>query len=658
LASRSLAGFSAMFALPVEDPELARSQIAAFSTQLPLLYFILMANAALLSATHLHTAPMLLTLILPGLLGTLCMTRAVFWLRQANKIVSAEQAIRQLRMTVRLVPFMGLGFAGWAISLYPYGDAYARCQVAFYMAITVITCIFSLMNLRSAAFLLTGFVVAPFTLFFGLSGQPVLMAIAGNLVLVTGGMIYILQRNYRDFAALVASQRELLLRQADTQRLSDENYRLANLDSLTQLPNRRRFLADLDAALERARRDTSRMALALIDMDGFKGVNDVHGHGAGDRLLREVGERLLGIAGLDVSVARLGGDEFGVILSGNPDAAGLARFGAALCINLHGPYLLPDIKADVCASAGIAAFPDDGDSVKELFERADYALYTAKEKRTGQAVIFSSDHEAVIRRDSMVDHALRQADFGREFWLAYQPIVEAGSLRTLGFEALARWSCPGYGDVGPDVFVPAAERLRVIGRLSEALLQNALAGAKGLPAPLRIAFNLSAQDVTTPDTVASLRRIILASGIPPERIDLEITETAVMRDFGLAAEALSILRQTGARITLDDFGTGFSSLSHVHRLKPDKIKIDRSFVADIHASGMARDIVRTVVDLCNTLRLDCVVEGVETEAQMRVLASLGCRMMQGYLFGRPMPEADIAAYLQRTTTQERRAKAM
>jgi diguanylate cyclase (GGDEF)-like protein len=656
--ARILATLRAIMSIPVDDPDLACSQVAAFATQLPMLYVILMANAALLSATHWHTAPTTLTLFLPVGLGLICLGRCVFWLRHASQTVSAETAIRKLRMTVRLVPVLGLGFAGWALSLYPYGDAYARCHVAFYMAITVITCIFCLMNLRSAALLLTGFVVLPFTLFFGLSGQPVLMAIACNLVLVTIGMIYILQRNYHDFAALVGSQRELLMRQEDTQRLSDENYRLANLDSLTQLPNRRRFLAQLDMGLDRARREKSRLALALIDLDGFKGVNDVYGHAAGDRLLKEVGDRLLALAGSNISVARLGGDEFGVIISGNPDPGAIADVGAMLCARLRGPYLLPDMEADVCGSAGLAAFPADGDTAKALFERADYALYTAKEKRTGQAVIFSSEHEDVIRRVSFVDQALRHADFSREFWLAYQPIVEAGTLRTLGFEALARWSCPGYGHVGPDVFIPAAERLRVIGKLTEALFENALASAARLPAPLRIAFNLSALDVTTPETVAAVRRIILSSAIAPDRIDLEITETAVMRDFALAEISLNALRQTGARITLDDFGTGFSSLSHVHRLKPDKIKIDRSFVADIHVSQMARDIVRTVVDLCATLRLDCVMEGVETEAQMRVLASLGCRMMQGYLFSRPMPEADLAAYLQRAQVPDRRAKAM
>jgi diguanylate cyclase (GGDEF)-like protein len=620
--------------------------LAAFTKQLPLLYVILTVNAVLLAGTHLHTAPIALTLAAPALLCIACALRARYWIRQRHRIFATEEAIHQLRTNARLVPLFGLVFTVWSLSLFPYGDAYAKCHVAFYMSITVISCIFCLMHVRGAALVLTGIVVVPFTLFFALTFQPVLVAIAANLALVTGGMIYILQRNYTDFASLVTSKQELLIRQAETQRLSDENFRLANLDSLTKLPNRRRFLAELDRALSEAGEHSARLALAIIDLDGFKGVNDVHGHAAGDRLLIEVGERLRDFAGPTIRVARLGGDEFGVVLCGNPSSADIARFGGELCRRLRGPYLLPDLEAAVCGSAGIAAFPDNGLTAQALFERADYALYTAKETRTGQAVIFTPEHEALIRRAALVDQALRHADFAHEHWLAFQPIVEAGTLRTLGFEALARWTCPGYGQVGPDIFIPAAERMRMIGTLTEALLIKALEAAARLPPSMRIAFNLSAQDLTTPETISAVRRLIAASGVSPSRIDLEITETAVMRDFDLAAESLALLRESGLRITLDDFGTGFSSLSHVHRLKPDKIKIDRSFVADIHTSQMARDIVRTVVDLCRTLGLDCVVEGVETEAQMRVLAGLGCRVMQGYLFGRPMPEEAMAAYLE------------
>jgi diguanylate cyclase (GGDEF)-like protein len=640
-----------LLAVPVGNPDLARSQLAAFKTQLPLLYLILTINAVLLAATHFRTAPALLTLVMPVILCSACAIRARYWIGQPPRTITTDEAIHQLRTTIRLVPLLGLGFEIWAFNLYPYGDAYAKCHVAFYMSITVISCIFCLMHVRGAALLLTAIVVVPFTLFFTLTFQPVLAAIAANLAFVTFGMIFILQRNYTDFAALVTSKQELLMRQAETQRLSDDNFRLANLDSLTKLPNRRRFLAELDRALAEAGEHSTRLALAIVDLDGFKGVNDVHGHAAGDRLLIEVGDRLRDFAGPTISVARLGGDEFGVMLSGNPLPADIARFGAELCRRLRGPYLLPDIEAAVCGSAGIAAFPENGLTAQALFERADYALYTAKETRTGEAVIFSPEHEALIRRAALVDHALRHADFAHEHWLAFQPIVEAGTLRTLGFEALARWTCPGYGQVSPNVFIPAAERMRMIGTLTEALLTKALEAAAKLPPPLRIAFNLSAQDLTTPETIAAVRRLIAASGVSPSRIDLEITETAVMRDFDLAADSLALLRQSGLRITLDDFGTGFSSLSHVHRLKPDKIKIDRSFVADIHTSQMARDIVRTVVDLCNTLGLDCVVEGVETDAQLRVLTALGCRVMQGYLFGRPMPEEAMAAFLANETAQ-------
>jgi diguanylate cyclase (GGDEF)-like protein len=648
----------ALFLVPADNPELVQSQLAALCKQLPLLYLLLTVNAALLAITHMGSAPPVLTIYLPVSLSLLCLVRAAHWVRQASEPASHEEAVRLLRLTIRLTPVMGVGFAAWACSLYPYGDAYARCHVAFYMAITVISCIFCLIHLRGAALLLTIAVVVPFSLFFGFSQNPAIQAMVINLILVTFGMIYMLQRNYADFADLVNSRRELFERQAETQRLSDENFQIANIDSLTQLPNRRRFLAELDLQLAAASQQGARLAVALIDLDGFKGVNDMHGHAAGDRLLTEVGDRLRAIAGPAISVARLGGDEFGVILKGNPSPATVAAFGHDLCARLRGPYLRPEIDAEVCGSAGLAAYPDDGETASALFERADYALYSAKETRSGEAVIFSPTHEAVIRRSSQIDQAMRHADLAGEFWMAYQPFVEVGSHRVLGFEALARWACPGQGQLGPDVFIPVAERLRRIGPLTEALLARALREAAVLPAPLRIAFNLSARDLAAPETMAAIRGIIATSSVAPSRIDLEINETAMLRDFGQVEETLGLLRQMGVRITLDDFGTGFSSLSHVHRLKPDKIKIDRSFVAEIHASHAARDIVRTVVDLCSTLRLDCVVEGVETEAQSRVLTALGCRVMQGYLFGRPMHAAAMARYLADSKAPEPRAAAI
>ena len=209
--------------------------------------------------------------------------------------------------------------------------------------------------------------------------------------------------------------------------------------------------------------------------------------------------------------------------------------------------------------------------------------------------------------------------------------------------------------VSPDVFIPVAERAGLIGKLTETLLSKALEAASAWPNAVRIAFNLSAQDVTAPGILTTVRRIVARSGVAPSRIDLEITETAILRDFAVAADTLGAFRSEGFCISLDDFGTGYSSLSHVHRLKPQKIKIDRSFVAGVRDDQTSRGIVRTIVDLCRNLNMDCVVEGVETEAQMLILRSLGCRTMQGYLFGKPMSAAEAALFLEHAKAPERTA---
>jgi diguanylate cyclase (GGDEF)-like protein len=633
------------FALPDTDPELARAQFIAFSTQLPVLYAILLINAVALAATHLAVAPSFLTITVPAVLCLACIMRIIFWMRHVGSEITGEDAILRLRATVPLVGLLGVAFTAWSLSLYPYGGAFEKCHVAFYMSITVVSCIFCLTHLLRAALLLAAVVIGPFTVFFCFSGHVVLIAIAFNFFLVAGGMMFILMRNYRDFATLIVSRRELRERQAEADALYRENVRLANLDMLTGLPNRRSFLAHFDERLSQSRADGTRFALILVDLDGFKGVNDMYGHATGDRLLAEVGERLDRLAGPDISVARLGGDEFGIILAGNPDDAAIRDFGARVCGDLRRPYLEETISADVGGSAGIAAYPDSGDNAALLFERADYALYRAKDSRTGQAVMFASEHEAMIFDAARLERALRRADLTREMSVVFQPIIDTSDGSTIGFEALARWQSPELGDITPDKFIVAAERTHWIGRLTQTLLSKALAEAATWPGSLRIAFNLSAHDITSSDTIAAVCRIISQSGVDPARIDLEMTETAVMRDFNQAREALARLRRLGVRVSLDDFGTGFSSLSHVHRLQLDKIKIDRSFVADIYASAISFDVVKTIVGLCQSLDLECIVEGVETQAQKERLIGLGCRFMQGYLFSRPLPADQVAAYL-------------
>ena len=634
----------AFFAVESEDPELVLSQYRAVARQVPLLYSVLILNTLALAVTHLHSSPLLLSVFLPGVFIVACCIRVLAWCGAGRKSLTAQQAARALRATTCATPLLGLGCLIWALFLFRYGDAFAQVHTAFFLSITSIACIFCLMHLRPAALLLILTVAVPSTITFVLTGKPVLVAIAINFALVAACMVMVMFQHYRDFIALIESRRELIARQSETQRLSDENSRLASIDTLTNLANRRGFFRDLDAALSQQHQTEMPVAVGLIDLDGFKPINDVLGHAIGDVVLREVGRRMRGLGGAGRSLARMGGDEFGFILTGCPDSE-IEDFATALCLRLRAPYVMATATAELSASVGIAVYPRAGRTTAQLLERADYALYYAKQNRRGLPVMFSHAHQSEIREAARLEQALRHADLEAELSLAFQPVFDCHVGRTVAFECLARWNSPELGSVPPADFIKAAERSDLINQLTEVLLRKALTAARDWPESLRIAFNLSVRDIASDDPVRRIGEIVRASGIDPARIELEITETAVMRDFDQARQALLSLKALGVQIALDDFGTGYSSLSYVHRLPFDKIKVDRSFTADIEADSACLSIVKTVLDLCRNLKLGCVIEGLESASQVRILRNLGCVLMQGYFFASPMNGDRLRAFL-------------
>ncbi len=638
-----------LFRVPADNPDLTRAQFDAFSKQIPLLYFILMTNTIAVAYTYVNLAPDWLTMIVPSVLTVLAGLRTFWWLRQRRLVRSDADILRNLRATNWLTLPIGAGFTAWSFALYPYGDPFAKSQVAFYMAVTVIGCIFSLMHLRSAALIVTLIVDVPYVLFFFATGEPTLKAIAVNNLLVSGAMVTVLFIYYRDFADLVASRKSLLAQQAATQALSDENFRLANLDSLTELPNRRRFFAELSNAFADAERRGVRVAVGIIDLDGFKPINDNYGHSVGDRVLIEAGRRIRevceGFGPQRVELARLGGDEFGLVVCGDPDGADLMRLGERIGSQVRLPYQLDTAHTGLSCSIGFALFPDSATTWEALYECADYSLYHAKRHLRGRTVIFSSELEAEIRSRGVIENLLRTADFSTEMDLVFQPIVDAMSEHTAGFEVLTRWRSARLGLVSPADFIPAAERIGLIRPLTQALLVRALATARTWPDHIRLSFNLSAHDVCAAEGILPLISIIEKSGLPPHRIDFEITETAVTFDFVRAQQSIATLKAMGCGISLDDFGTGYSSLSHVHRLPLDKIKVDRSFVSDINENPVSHKIIKSLTGLCDDMEIACVVEGVETRAQLDSLRRLGCDFIQGYYFARPMPGDAISDYL-------------
>jgi diguanylate cyclase (GGDEF)-like protein len=625
--------------IPVGNPELLKAQYRAFSRQLPMMYFILMTSTWAVAATHMAYAPYWLTIGMPMAMTVFSSYRVVHWWRSRRIAPTPEIAAQALSRTNRLASGIAITFVAWSLMLFPYGDAYSKSHLAFYMAITVISCIFCLTHLRPAAIKVTVIVDSAFIAFFAMTGQPTLLATAVNIALVSIGMLVILMINYRDFTRMIDAQ----LR---TEALGNENLRLANLDSLTDLPNRRAFFARLNTCFEAARNSGSRLAVGIIDLDGFKPVNDLYGHAAGDRLLIEVGQRLSSLcAPKDIHLSRLGGDEFALIVSAAPNDADLVAYGEQLCGGLRAPFYLPEAMVQISGSVGLAVYPEMASSSEELFDRADYALYHGKRSKRGNAILFSADHNAEIHRDARIEQALKVADFARELDVVFQPIVDIRNERVIGFEALARWSSPVIGPVSPSLFIPVAERAGIISRLTRPLLEKALTAAQQWPADMRLSFNLSAYDLSSAEGTLIVVSTIEKSGFDARRLDVEITETAFMHDFSQVQQSIEVLRSLGCGISLDDFGTGYSSLSRLHALPLTKIKVDRGFVTNLHERPASYKIVKSLLALSGDMRVDCIVEGVETKEEMATLRKLGGALVQGYFYSPPISGLEIPAYL-------------
>ena len=639
MMKKTLISVRALMPVPRDNPGLVEAQYIALSRQLPMMYFILLINTLMLAGTHFAVAPRWLVVYCPLIMTLFGVIRAAEWTRTRSRTRSPAKMLTALKRTNMLAPFVAAAFTAWSLALFPYGSSYTQAHVAFYMAITVIGCIFCMMHLMPAALATTAVVNTAFVVFFASTNIITFIAVAIDVLLVSIAMLIILKAQYTDFTRLVNMQ-------AQTAKLSEENLHLANQDSLTGLANRRQFFSSLDILLSQAREREMRLAVGLIDLDGFKPVNDLYGHSIGDKLLYQVGQRLNGLLGDYVDLARLGGDEFGLIITQDLSDDRLRAFGENICASMREPFLLVDIPIQISASLGIATFPDQASCATQVYEYADYALYQSKRHRPGTAILFSTAHRQQLNREGQTEQALRRAHLDHEFHMVFQPIVDVHSEQTVAFEALARWESPELGNVPPSEFIPIAERVGMVNRLTVPLLSKALDAAASWPAGMRLSFNLSAHDCGSEDAAQQIVDLIKSSRFDPAYLDLEITETAVIQDLLQTQRAISRFRELGCGISLDDFGTGYSSLSQIHALSLTKLKVDRTFVTNIHLDPASSKIVKSLIALCQDMQLECIVEGVETAAELCALKNLGCTWAQGYLFSKPMRAGDISAWLE------------
>jgi diguanylate cyclase (GGDEF)-like protein len=438
----------------------------------------------------------------------------------------------------------------------------------------------------------------------------------------------------------------LAVRDLRERRSAEEKIRyLAEHDGLTGLPNRNSLQARLAVALDRVEASGESLSLICIDLDHFKEANDLHGHLAGDALLVETARRLQDSLSAPSFAARLGGDEFIVVqVAAGDQPAAAAELAGRLLETLSTPAMHDGQELAMGASLGVSMFPDDGRTAEALLANADMALYRAKEGGRGAYRFFKREMDESIRERRTMARELRQAIADEELIVHYQPLAKAADGEVCGFEALVRWNHPTRGMVPPLEFIPIAEENGLIAQLGEWVLRRACADAASWERPLRIAVNLSPLQLNQPNLPALVHEVLVQTGLSPRRLELEVTESALFKDYQRALDNLRRLKALGVRIAMDDFGTGFSSLSTLQSFPFDKIKIDKSFVENIHRHDRATVIVRAVLGLGRSLDIPCVAEGVETQEQIDFLRGEDCAELQGYAIGRPAPVDTLSAW--------------
>jgi diguanylate cyclase (GGDEF)-like protein/PAS domain S-box-containing protein len=418
---------------------------------------------------------------------------------------------------------------------------------------------------------------------------------------------------------------------------------LAHHDGLTGLPNRLTFDERLTAELQRHRRKDDTFGVLYLDLDRFKPVNDTFGHAAGDLVLQTVVARIKAALGEGDFLARLGGDEFAVICLSVSRPADIARLCERVLAGVSPEIEVEGHAATVGVSIGIALYPEDGETAALLERNADVALYQAKSEGRGAYRFFEASLGAKLREREALELDLRRAMTRGELSVAYQPQVSTHTREVFGFEALVRWTSPTRGAVPPHVFVPLAEEAGLIGAIGDWVLREACGQAARWRTPLQIAVNVSGVQLRSAALSRRVEDILLEVGLAPDRLELEITETALIEDFDRALRTLRELKALGVKVAMDDFGTGYSSLSNLRAFPFDKIKIDRSFVRDVHENGDGATIVRAIVGLCHGLGLAVLAEGVETVEELQFLDEENCPQAQGFLFGYPGAVQDFPA---------------
>ena len=605
------------------------------SFNVPVIYGMLLLCMIMLATRFYSTAPVWLTVVAPTLLCSFGAWRLLRWLPSGVRARSDAELVRDVKFIARSGAVAGAVSVSWALLLYGYGDDHQRALVQLVVTIGCLTAILGMPHAPQTALRMGLVVILPAALFFMTSGQTDAPYVAMIELMMFALVIHVTFGHHRDFVKLDISKRKLARREAHAARLADENLAHAMYDPLTGALNRRAILRQLDQLS--ADVSTPQPWLALIDLDGFKLINDTYGHAAGDAVLRAVSGRIAECAHL-LAYGRLGGDEFAAVFDGALDCRAAVASMEALSVSIRQPIV--DRGAVLRLSACVGLRRTDSLAVGESVERADAALYKAKAKADGSVAVFEADDEIALQQKRRTTRSFNECDLDARLRLLFQPMFDADQGRVVRFEALARWSPDGKVWLSADHFMPLAEATGRTDDLTGQVLTKALRECRAWEFDCSLAINLCPRDVLRESAVERLEAIAQAAGAPNDAIVFEVTERGLLTDPALAARQLERFRNRGFRIALDDFGAGWSSLSHVQKLPLDCLKIDRALTGALASDPGARAIAGTIAALAWQLGIECVAEGVETAGQAETARALGIRLMQGYHFGHPLPIAE------------------
>ena len=435
----------------------------------------------------------------------------------------------------------------------------------------------------------------------------------------------------------------------------------ADHDPLTGLLNRRVFYEEITKAFDRVQTIGSHCAVLLLDLDRFKPVNDIYGHTAGDVVLCTIAERLKQIAGEGDLVARLGGDEFGIISGPMADPELNIEAARTLAVRVisavERPIRLRNGDVEVSTSIGIARCGIDGVDAETLLRSADVAMYRAKQEGRASIRFFEPGMDVELRTRAALENDVRLAIEKGDIKPYYQPLIALAENRIFGFEILARWRHPDMGAIGPEVFIPIAEKLGLISKLTFSLLRNSCRDAQSWPGNYVLSLNISPFQLKDEFLPIRILEILTEANFPPDRLEIEVTEGAVISDLPAAKAIFASLRNLGIKVSLDDFGTGYSSLYHLRELSFDKIKIDRSFVQSMKDNDEATKMVNAILGLTKALGLPTTAEGIEDGVALKSMIERGCEFGQGFYFAEAVPAADVPSLLERNGGSAKRASA-